>query len=313
MKVLVTGGAGYIGTELVRRIAENPAIERLIIYDNLSREQFNLFFSPHPLPAKVEFVQGEILDSRSLKKAVSEVDTVIHLAAKATTPFADQNPHLFEQTNHWGTAELVYAAEEAKLERFIHVSSTSVLGASSETMDEQRTPNPRTFYGTSKLRGEEHVRRLGEKMPVQIVRLGNVYGYSKSMRFDAVINKFMFHAHMKRRISIQGDGEQHRSFVHIRKVADLFASMLQDRFEPGTYHMVDRVLSINDISEALEKLYEGLEKLHVNQHLRLREIKVAPSRAIERFLEGYSESFEDELKEFRKAFAFQAYSEEAVS
>jgi UDP-glucose 4-epimerase len=313
MKVLVTGGAGYIGTELVRRIADDPAVERLIVYDNLSREQFNLFFSPHPLPAKVEFVQGELLDSRTLRKVVSEVDTVIHLAAKVSTPFADQSPHLFEQTNHWGTAELVYAAEETELERFIHVSSISVLGASKEVMNDERTPNPRTFYGTSKLRGEEHVRRLGEKMPVHILRCGNVYGYSKSMRFDAVINKFMFHAHMKGRIRIQGDGEQHRSFVHIDKVGDLFASMLQDRFEPGTYHMVDRILSINDIADTLEKLYEGLEKLYVNQHLRLREIKVKPSPAIESFLGPYEESLEDELKAFRKAFAFPPYSEEAVS
>ncbi len=313
MKVLVTGGAGYIGTELVRKIAEDPAIERLIVYDNLSREQFNLFFSPHPLPSKVEFVQGEILDSRSLKQVVSEVDTVIHLAAKVTTPFADQNPHLFEQTNHWGTAELVYAAEENRLERFIHVSSVSALGASKTVMADDHPPNPRTFYGTSKLRGEEHVRRLGEKMPVHIIRCGNVYGYSKSMRFDAVINKFMFEAHMKGRIRIQGDGEQHRSFVHIRKVADLFASMLHDRFDPGTYHMVDRILSINEIADTLDEVYEDLEKLYVNQHLRLREIKVEASPTIRAFLDRYEDSLKEEMKAFRNAFAFQPYSEEAVS
>lgn len=313
MKVLITGGAGYIGTELVRRLAKEPSIERIIVYDNLSREQFNLFFSPHPLPAKVEFVQGELLDSRTLQKVVSEVDTVIHLAAKVSTPFADQSPHLFEQTNHWGTAELVYAAEESKLERFIHVSSVSVLGASKDLMGDGDTPNPRTFYGTSKLRGEEHVQRLGEKMPVHILRCGNVYGYSKSMRFDAVINKFMFEAHMKGRIRIQGDGEQHRSFIHIHKLADLFASMLQDRFQAGTYHAVDRVLSINEIADTLDSLYKGLEKLYVNQHLRLREIRVEASPAIRDFLNGYEEALSEELNAFREAFAFAPYSEEAAS
>ncbi len=313
MKVLVTGGAGYIGTELVKALAQDPQVERLIVYDNLSREQYNLFFSPHPLPAKVEFVEGELLDSRTLRSVVKQVDTVYHLAAKVTTPFADQNPHLFEQTNHWGTAELVYAAEEEGLERFFHLSSVSVLGASEETMGEAHVPNPKTFYGTSKLRGEEHVRRLGEKIPVHILRCGNVYGYSKSMRFDAVINKFMFEAHMKGRVRIQGDGEQHRSFVHIRKLADLLALLPHEGPEPGTYRVVDRVLNINGIADALRTLYPGLETLYVNQHLRLREIKVEASPAVRAFLDSYEMGFEDELEEFRKAFAFPPYSEEAVS
>ncbi|MFB6305522.1 MAG: NAD-dependent epimerase/dehydratase family protein, partial [Flavobacteriales bacterium] len=126
MKVLITGGAGYLGTELTRKLDNHPKVEEIIIYDNLSRQNFNLFIGNNKFSnGKVRFINGEILDSRSLKKVVEKVDTIYHLAAKVTTPFADQNPHFFEQTNHWGTAELAYAIENSDVTNVIHLSSVS--------------------------------------------------------------------------------------------------------------------------------------------------------------------------------------------
>jgi len=114
MHVLITGGAGYIGTALVEMLSQNKAVSQIDIYDNLSRANRNFFIGKNKLNStKVNFIQGEILDSRKLKKALKGVDVVYHLAANVTTPFSDQNPHLFEQVNHWGTAELTYAIEES--------------------------------------------------------------------------------------------------------------------------------------------------------------------------------------------------------
>src|SRR5574339_285303 len=110
MKVLVTGGAGYIGTELVHLLLANPEDEQIIIYDNLSRPNYNAFLGTRLAnPAKVSFVKGELLDSRALRKVLKGVDAVYHLAAKVSTPFATAEAHSYEQVNHWGTAELVYA------------------------------------------------------------------------------------------------------------------------------------------------------------------------------------------------------------
>src|SRR6476620_2815351 len=110
MNVLVTGGAGYIGTELVSHLIDRPDVEKVIVYDNLSRPNFNVFLGLRlQQHKKITFVKGELLDSRALKKVLKGIDVVYHLAAKVTTPFANAESHAYEQVNHWGTAELIYA------------------------------------------------------------------------------------------------------------------------------------------------------------------------------------------------------------
>ena len=106
MKVVVTGGAGYLGSELVHRLAFNERIEQILIYDNLSRGNFNVFLGDRKLNSKLKFLKADILDSRTFGQAIRDADLVYHLAAKVTTPFADRQAHLFEQVNHWGTAEV---------------------------------------------------------------------------------------------------------------------------------------------------------------------------------------------------------------
>jgi UDP-glucose 4-epimerase len=107
VKILLTGGAGYIGNELVYRLSEETSIEEILVYDNLCKGNYNLFTGLRKVPGKnVRFTQGDILDSRSLRSAMRGVDLVIHLAAKVPTPYADQDPHDFEQSNHWGQQKL---------------------------------------------------------------------------------------------------------------------------------------------------------------------------------------------------------------
>ncbi|MTI22679.1 NAD-dependent epimerase/dehydratase family protein [Fulvivirga sp. RKSG066] len=306
MKVLITGGAGYIGTELVNQLSHRSDVEEIIIYDNLSRSNFNVFLgTPLPNGARVKFVQGELLDSRNLKKHLKGVDVVYHLAAKVTTPFANTDPHFYEQVNHWGTAELIYAVEDSDVKQFVFTSSTGVYGAANTSADENTEPNPKTFYGISKLRGEEHVSRLSDKIDTYIFRCGNVYGYSKSMRFDAVINKFIFEANFNNRITIHGDGKQHRSFIHIDHVSRGLASILDRVVKPGLYNLVDRDLQVLDIVDVLKGLMPDLEFIFINQHLKLRELIVKPNEALNSQLKiENGKSFEEELSEFKARFSF---------
>lgn len=306
MKILITGGAGYIGTELVSLLSQREDVDHIIVYDNLSRPNYN-FFLGHAFnnKQKVEFVKGELLDSRHLKKVLQGVDVVYHLAAKVTTPFADTDPHFYEQVNHWGTAELVYAIEDSDVKKLIYTSSTGVYGSSKSAIDEATTPNPRTFYGISKMRGEEHVERLKNKMEVYTFRCGNVYGYNRSMRFDAVINKFVFEANFYKRISIHGNGRQHRSFIHIDQVALALSHVLDDVLKSGIYNLVKKDLQVLDIVDVLKQMIPELEFIFVNQHLKLRELRVKPNDVLNQtlFLDEPL-SLKEELEHFRSRFSF---------
>lgn len=307
MKVLITGGAGYIGNELTYVLLNDTNIEQIIIYDNLSRKNYNLFLDSQYPKGKVKFVNGELLDSRTLRQVVDQVDVVYHLAAKVTTPFSSEAPHLFEQVNHWGTAELVYAIEKSNVKRVIYLSSTSVYGASDELVDIDTTPNPKTFYGSSKLRGGQHVKRLFKKMPAFITRCGNVYGYSPSARFDAVINRFMFEANFIGKIQITGNGDQYRAFIHIDKVVNVLHNLLYSNTSSGIYNLVDKNLSINQISQMVKEIYPKLEMIFINQQLALRQLKVKKDERLKDLMTLSSRSLKEELISFKEKFAFSSF------
>ncbi|MFZ6010124.1 MAG: NAD-dependent epimerase/dehydratase family protein, partial [Bacteroidota bacterium] len=269
------GGAGYIGTELITLLISNPEVEKVIVYDNLSRPNYNMFLGLRlQKHTKITFVKGELLDSRALKKILKGIDVVYHLAAKVTTPFANADAHAYEQVNHWGTAELVYAVEDSEVKRFIYTSSTGVYGSSKIPAHEDTPPDPQTFYAVSKLRGEEHVRRLIGKIDTFIMRCGNVYGYNKSMRFDAVINKFVFEANFNKLVTIQGDGKQSRTFIHIEMLAKALNNLLTADLPSDVYNVVDKNLKVIDILDVLKELIPPLEFIFINQHLRLHELNV---------------------------------------
>ncbi|MDX5404766.1 MAG: SDR family oxidoreductase [Bacteroidota bacterium] len=306
MRVLLTGGAGYIGTELIYQLIRDKTVEEIIVYDNLIRGNYNLFLGKTKLETpRVTFIKGELLDTRKLKQLVDRSDVVYHLAAKVTTPFADHNPHEFDQVNHWGTAELTYLLEESNVKRFIYLSSVSVYGSSDEEVSILSVPQPRTFYGISKYNAERHVGRLLEKgMEVYILRSGNVYGYSKSMRFDSVINKFIFEANFNRKIKIYGDGEQHRAFLHVDRLSQFLGKLLHQGLSPDTYNLVEDNLSINQIADELNLLYPDLEMVYVNQDIRMRNLMVKPDDRLEDFFHFQRGQLGTDLKRFRERFTF---------
>lgn len=306
MNVLVTGGAGYIGTELISLLVSNSAVDKIIVYDNLSRMNYNLFLGLKlDKQQKVSFVKGELLDSRSLRKVLKGIDVVFHLAAKVTTPFDSSDSHGYEQVNHWGTAELVYAVEESNVKKFIFTSSSGVYGSSDEEVDELTPPGPQTFYAISKYRAEEHVRRLMDKIHTYIFRCGNVYGYSKSMRFDSVINKFVFEANFNRMVTIQGDGKQSRAFIHVDHLASALNNSLDTTLTSGTYNLVEKNIKVFDIVDELKQQVPALEFIFINQHLKLSELKVKTNTAVNETLGiKNTDSLKKELEEFLSRFSF---------
>lgn len=307
MRVLITGGAGYLGTELTYRIAERQEVEEILVYDNLSRRNYNLFIIPGPVSLdKVRFIRGDVLDSRRLRKVLRDVDVVYHLAARVTTPYSDESADLYEQVNHWGTAELVAAVEDSSVSRFIFTSSASVYGFSDEMINANTPTHPKTYYASSKLRAEAQVERLADKMETFIVRCANVYGYSKSMRFDAVINRFLFSANAGEPITIYGSGGQIRSFVSVSNASRCLERLLDTQRPSSVSNLVDRQLSVLELVDSIRAIYPHTETLFVSQHVEPRHLRVDVNGSLGCILGINADELGQELHKFSANLAIQS-------
>lgn len=306
MKVVVTGGAGYVGAELCAALAQDERVGELVLYDLVDGARYGIFLGPKlGGAAKVRFVQGDVLDSRRLKQVLAGADMVYHLAARVTTPFSDAGNSQFEQVNHWGTAEVVYAIEEvAPKARVVYLSSGSVYGQGTGSARAGEKPSPRTAYGYSKLRAEAHMDRLGDSQSVVILRSGNVYGYGRSMRFDAVINRFVFQAHFQGRITIRGSGSQRRPFIHVDTVVQTLMALLPPSGIVGTYDLVEHDLSIVQLVEALRGSYPDTELLFIDQHLDPLSLVVQPDERLAGLQPLHATTMAEDLRELGARFAW---------
>ena len=309
MKVLVTGGAGYIGSELVFALSKNPKVTSILVYDNLSRGNINLFISKRNRidKTKIEFIHGDLLDSRKLTKAMSGVEVVYHLAAQTTSISQSIDSSVFEQTNHWGTAEVVYAAEdESSVKKFIYLSNTGIYqGGKTIFSDEESTVNPRDFYSIGKMRGEEHVARLKSKMNAVILRVGNVYGYSPAIRFDSVINTFLFDSQFNNKISIHGSGKQIRPFIGLNKVIQALDYNVGNELPSDIYNLSDKNLKVLDLVDIFKEVYPDLEFIFINQHIEMKNLQIADCEKIKKYIDIPTSDLKEEVIAFKEScFAF---------
>lgn len=305
MKVLITGGAGYVGYALVRQLMFAPEVQEIVVYDNLSRRNYAFFDHQKFTEKPLRFEQGDILDGRKLNTLLKGVDVVFHLAAKVTTPYADVEAHSYDQVNHWGTAQVAYAAEQQSVKHFVYLSSTAVYGDTQGSVDEAAHLLPQSYYGISKRAGEEQVHRLASRMKVHIIRAGNVYGYNPAYRIDAVINRFIFEAHFTGRVTIQGSGDQQRAFIHVDKLANGLRQLIHfDALESGIYNLAEYNFSIHDILLSLKVLYPDLETIELTPNMPRRNIAVESPGKLWPLLSIPERSLLSEFQAFQAAFSF---------
>jgi UDP-glucose 4-epimerase len=264
--ILITGGAGYIGSRLIRDLADDPAFEdcAIRIYDNLQRETYSTLLD---LPAgeRYQFVEGDILDNLGVRRALEDVWAVVHMAAIVRTPLSFGPPGWVEQVNHWGTANLLEAAAAAGAELMIYTSSAAVYGPTGAISDApfQALPpfregdlcRPVGLYAESKLRAEKRV-RAARRMKTVILRLGTVFGLSPAVRFDAVANRFAYLASVRRPLTLYGDGQQVRPQLHVGDAsrAIRFALSHPDPMAGETYNVVGENVSVLGVVEAIRAL-----------------------------------------------------------
>jgi UDP-glucose 4-epimerase len=305
MNVLVTGGAGYIGYGVVRRLAKAVGeTGRLVIYDNLSRKSLGLFTQAEFPAPRVQFIRGDLLDGRTLAKALDGIDVVIHLAARVSTPNDDRDAHAFDQVNHWGCAQLALAVSRSPVRRVIHLSSIAVYGFTPEPCNESSPTHPFSFYGRSKLDGEHQLESLPSGIELIVLRAGNVYGYNPAFRTDAVINQFMFNANFGRKIQINGSGNQQRSFIHVDALAEVIAAAVDGQVPAGVYNAAQHSTSILEVAHTIGRVYPDLELVHSNYDSPLRDIVVELPGKLGGVLDLPESQLQRELQAFRERFAF---------
>jgi len=260
--VLVTGGAGFIGSHLCEKLLQQNYKVRVL--DDLS------VGSRENVPAECEFVQGSILDHAVVDSAVQGSTHICHEAARVTIRGSVEKFYEDAETNLMGTLLLLKSAAKNKIQRFIYASSMAVYADSKQPVpvDETYSQVPASPYGIAKLAAEQYVLMLGHELGLQpaVLRYFNTFGTRQTYTpYVGVITIFITQLLKKNGITIFGDGEQRRDFVHVSDIvkANLLAleneNAVNKIFNVGTGHGT----SVNELAAMLiSKIYPDAKIQH---------------------------------------------------
>ena len=252
MKVLVTGGAGFIGANLVRTLVDRTGIDDLVVIDDLS-----FGFKSNLDGLDVTFIEGSILDEELLATAVEGVSSIVHLAARSSVPRSITYPMAAHADNATGTALVLEAARSKGDVQVIVASSSSVYGAN-DTLPKHEglTARPVSPYAASKLATEAYTLAWGHSydMPVLALRFFNVFGPLQPPlhTYAAVIPAFLSAAMQGRPLPLHGDGTQCRDFTFVDTVVAVIVDAIQRRvshLEPLNLAFGKKITLLEVISE----------------------------------------------------------------
>lgn len=228
MRILMTGCAGYIGSTLTPFLLHKGfqirCIDKLIFGEDVIEHVLN--------ERGFELVKADVRGVGS--EVLRGVDCVIDMAAIANDPAGALDPELTMSINYRARVRMAHMAKEHGVSCYILFSSCSVYGRQSGVVDENSEPNPLTVYARANLLAEKDILPLASnKFTPIILRLATVYGPSRRMRFDLVVNAMTLAAYREGRIYVEGDGRQERPLVHVLDVARAVELVIDRAFSDG--------------------------------------------------------------------------------
>ena len=237
MKVVVTGGAGFIGANLCAHLSRLDEIAEVWAFDDLSTGFRENLIGAGP---KVRFVEGSVLDGQAVREVAADADAIVHLAARPSVPRSLEDPIRSHQVNVDGTLNVLeYARLSDKTPQVIFSSSSSVYG-SNPTLPkhESMATLPRSPYAASKLAGEAYVLAYQDSFGVPAIpfRFFNVYGplQAPGHAYAAVVPAFLHAALRGEPVLVHGDGTQTRDFTHVDTVTSVMAEAILAKVTAGT-------------------------------------------------------------------------------
>lgn len=263
MKVLVTGGAGFIGSHLVEDLVGREY--EVAVLDDLSTGKME---NLETVKDRIEFVRGSVTDLELLKELVKDVNCIFHLAAISSVHLSIENPSLVNEINVGGTLNALIAARDGDVEKVIYASSSAVYGNSETPMKESFILKPLSPYAATKAAGEYYCKVFREIYGLRTVSLRyfNVYGYRQDLHseYSGVIPKFITRVLKNEPPVIYGSGNQTRDFVFVKDVvkANILA---MEKCKEGVFNIGSgKETSINELAEKIIKMLgKDLKPIHV--------------------------------------------------
>jgi UDP-glucose 4-epimerase len=226
MRVLITGGAGFIGHHLVHAVLARG--DEVTVLDDLSNGSVARLSD---VAGEIAFVHGSVVDEAAVREAMRDVEVVFHLAAIASVAQSWQAPRRTDEVNVGGTIEVALAAAAHGVRRVVFAGSSAVYGNPARLpCREQQRPDPQSPYGAGKLAAEHYLHALGQELGVEtaVLRYFNVFGPGQdpASEYSAVVPRFITAVLAGRRPTIYGSGEISRDFIHVDNVvaANLLAA-----------------------------------------------------------------------------------------
>ena len=249
MRILITGGAGYLGSIFTEHLLSQGEITNLVVYDNMMYNQTSLI--SHTWRGNFEYVYGDVRDKELLKKYVKEADVIIPLAAIVGFPACDRDKELATAINYEHVRYICELAKDKDV-KVIYPNTNSGYGIGESGICTEDSPlNPISHYGITKVNAEKEVLSIGGIS----LRLATVFGSSPRMRMDLLVNEFVYKALTDKYITIF-EKDFVRNYIHIRDVAYTFKFML-DRYDKYSGEIFNVGLSKANLSK--EQLVEKIK------------------------------------------------------